>query len=405
MPLSGAVVQVNSVDFAPNGYPYGTISSCAGASLTADAGSYAPSQMASGPVMSALPISYARPSQTYPILATKPFNPSHYTGVSGYGDDGAEAGSYVTPSMISQPHEPQGSAALFGPQEGLRAWNPFSNTSKPSGALLMEGNPPPYGGGHVPLVSSTGPRGSLAPPESSPLFPGLSSLSSSLPAPGPAGERFLPRPQQHGGSGSGSLANGGNIHDPLSYASWDSLPLRPTQQDWTYETRSPVGEQEAKRTSSGATTTAYGISNGKGSLASSQDANLAFESLPASAAPQESAAPTSSYSMSGSAIPGMSKASYDGPDMKSAVSSAGDLSLGCGSSPDLYSYTTASNYRHGSHGSRSSANEGTLVSGQTYTRLHPGQPVHPSPLIPLRRDSRESCTRSTHRAPAGSFRA
>ena len=407
--LSGAVVQVNSVDCATNGYSY-ALPSGVGASLTGEAGSYAPSQMPSGSVMGALPIggplAYARPpSQSYPVLATKSFSLPHY---SGYGDDGAEAGSYVTPSVISPPHESQGSAALFGPQEGLRAWNPFGSAPKPSGALFVEGNPPPYGGGSVPLVSSTSSRGSLTAPESSPLFPGLGSLSSSLPATGPAGERLLPRPQQHGVVGSGgsaSLANGGNIHDALPYPSWDSLPLRPTQQDWTYETRSPAGEQEAKRTSSESTSTAYGVSNPKVSLASSQDASLAFESLPASAARHESAAPASSYCMSGSVIPGMSKASYDGPDIKGAVTSAGDLSLGCGSSPDLYSYTTGSNYRHGSHGSRSGSNEGTLVSGQTYTRLHPGQPAHPSPLVPLRRDSRESCTRSTHRAPAGSFRA
>ncbi len=358
-------------------------------------------------------LQYTRSPPSYPLLATKLASGTGFT--ASYGDDSHGMYSSLSPQGMLPGQDSLSSFGLLSSPDSVRGWNPLGPTKSSTGVYLENGTGQ-YGTSHYPLAHAAGSRlpvsTTTTTTDSSSLFPGLNALSSSLPLPAPTAERVLPLPRQPpiGGANANATA-GGHPNENLSYGAWENIPGKSTSQDWGFDVRMLNGDQDSRRASAGSGSTLLGAGNSRTALAAHQDGSVNYMSMSAHPGSQDLAPAGMSYSThTPPSVAGMSQNTYASSDMSSlSTTSSSDPSLGSPSSADLYSYTTGNNYRpggsHGSRGNNHSGNEGTLVSGQTYTRLHQTSATQSNPLVSLRRDSRDVRGQKPPPAPLSSFRA
>lgn len=323
----------------------------------------------------------------------------------GYGDEAHESYTAVSPQYMLPSQDNMGNSTSFGPQDSLRAWNSPGQNAKASNGVFIENELPQYGNSHLPLLNHMGSRMPVVSGDGSTFFPGLGSLSSSLPGASSTADRTLPKPHHHAVT-SPATHNGNEPLHPASYNSWDVLNMKPTQQGWGSESRSVVGAEDFRRVSSASNSMPMGASASKNIL-TSQESSFGFLPMLNGSGPHEPSAPGGAYSttFSGTNTPYNGFASPDTASLPS-MTSPGDNSLASqSSSSDLYSYSTGSTFSKGSQGARSGSNEGTLVSGQTYTRLNQTHSTPVNPLTSLRRNSQEGRSQAAHRTSISGFKA
>ncbi|KAI9682165.1 MAG: hypothetical protein M1817_000219 [Caeruleum heppii] len=327
----------------------------------------------------------------------------------GYSDDGSDSYQAVSSQYTLPSNDSLGSN--YGLPDA-RAY-PMGSRSSASG-MFVEQDSPTYGSGaQMPYVGSSSRTASVTTDGTS-LWPSMTSLSSSLPHMPHSNDRVLPRPQQSGGSVSGSVGMT-NDGTSLTYGSGQGSSYR----TWGSESGPTAGSERGSNHSS---STVMGAPASKGSL-SSQDAFLPYLSL--SSSPDHSSSSTNSLSYSNASLPapitpqGHSYPSSASSNSFPAANSNETLLTSHGSSGNLYAYTSdpSGGYgkRHpslggeGSSGGGGGSGDGTLVSGQPYTRLRQPQPQaqHMASLEALqRRGSREHRGQQVgHRSSAGSFRS
>ncbi|KAI9791714.1 MAG: hypothetical protein M1816_003524 [Peltula sp. TS41687] len=316
----------------------------------------------------------------------------------GYGDEAHESYTAVSPQFMLPSQDSMGNPTNYGPQDPLRAWNSPGQNGKASNGVFIENELPQYPNSHLPLLNQMGSRMPVVSGDGSTFFPGLGSLSSSLPGASSTADRILPKPHHHNVSGS-STHNGNEPVPPPSY-NWDGLK-------WGSESRPVVGSEDYRRVSSASNAMPLGASGSK-NLLTSQESSYGYVPMLNGSGPQEPSASSSAYSTttySASSTPYSGFASPDAGSLPS-MTSPGDTSMGGqGSSSDLYSYSTGSTFNKGPQGTRSGANEGTLVSGQPYTRLNQTHSTPVNPLTSLRRNSQESRSQQSHRTSISGFKA
>ncbi|KAI9885121.1 MAG: Peptidyl-prolyl cis-trans isomerase cyp6 [Watsoniomyces obsoletus] len=408
-------VAVHSVACPSSAYPYSgdSLGSSSGGPPPpgGDCATYVSSPAASNGMLGMMTVpgslQYTRspPTPGYPLLATKGGSSTGFA--TSYADDSHGVYSSISPQAMLPGPDPLGNVGLMSPQDSVRGWGPLG----PTKSVYMDSGPGAYPTNQYPLTHAG--AGSRLPvsttADSSSLFPGLHALSSSLPLPAPTtAERVLPRPRQ---PPMGSASGGGHLNENLSYGGWENVPAKPSSQDWGFDSRMlSGGDQDSRRTSSGSSSTLLGAGGSRTGLGANHDGSMNYMSMSTHSASQDLGPAGMSYSSNTN--PGMSQVTYAGSDVSSlSATSSSDPSLGSPSSADLYSYTTGNTYRpsgsHGSRGNTAGANEGTLVSGQTYRQLQhqtsaTTTTTQSNPLVSLRRDSRDV---RGQKAPLSSFRA
>ena len=340
-----------------------------------------------------------------------PVMPAKTAGASGfpvpYGDEMHETYSAVSSHFTLPAQESLGSCASLGTPDSLRGWNSMNQNAKASSGLYLDGEVPQYGNPQLSFVNPISSRMSMVAADGPSFFPGLASLSSSLPPTSATGDRVLPKPHHHPTPGSSSQAGSDSLPSS-SYAPWEGLSGKPVQQTWTSDSRPSGGVQDSRKASSGSTSMMFGISASKGSLGPSQESPLGYVPMLSGSVTQGPSAAGNTYSTAAFPAPGASYNIFAAPDMASVSSGTpvSDSPLPSQqSSSDLYSYSTGSAYGKSAHGTRAGSNEGTLVSGQPYTRLNQTQSTQATPLTSLRRDSQEFRSQTAHRPSVGGFRA
>ena len=141
---------------------------------------------------------------------------------------------------------------------------------------------------------------------------------------------------------------------------------------------------------------------------SAQQLYLPISTSPSAATSTLPSLPYTSTSLSDAATSQGTYASNCVSSTFSAASCNEALLPSHGSSSNLYSFGSENSYKRTSHGDAASptSGEGTLVSGQQYTRLRQPQPQYTSSFGALRRrSSTESRAHSTLRSSIGSYRA
>ena len=418
--------QVSSMTCPENTYPYSTGSLSPPAAvpqLAGESGSYSSGSGTSSRVAGAFssPASshYGRvPSaQNYPVLATKPVPPTAFSAAYGGGGGGGAAAaaaadnpeSYgpIPPQTMLSSQDALGHCAVYDSPDTLRGWNQLDHAAKPtSTGIYLDNGTGQYGHPALSLANPAGTRLPVTTADGSSLFPGLGSLSSSLPLPVSTAERALPKPRlQYSGPGMSNALNEASSTSSSSYNAWESFSSRSGQQDWPLGVRLSNGEHEPRKASSSSVSSAIASSDAKSPAPGSQDSLLTYGSTPIPSS-QELAGTNSVYSANAATPLGMAQSVYVDADLAAfSATSTNDPSLGVHPNSDLYSYTAGSNFRHGSRGtSKVNGDEGTLVNGQPYTRLHQVPSAHTSPLIPFRRDSREARSTTNHQPHLSGFR-
>lgn len=321
-----------------------------------------------------------------------------------YANEASDSYGSVSPHFILPSQEHQGCPPMV-PQESFRDWNSTSHNSRPAGGLFFDQESHPYNS-HLPCINPSTSRVPSMASDGSSFFPALGSLSSSLPLASSSGDRVLPKPHhaQVGCSGS----NVGSDLLPASYNLWDGVSYKSLQQPWGSESRNSSGSQESRRASSGSSSEALEASAAKTSLTPPQESSLGYPPTSGHPTGQDSATAALSYSQNHASTPGQ-QTSFSGSDILTypPVSVAPDTTLPShASSSNLYSYSSGSTYKNGNHGSSNGTQEGTLVSGQPYTRLvHTQQPSKINAYGSLRPGPMEARPPSSHRSSVGGFRA
>jgi len=313
----------------------------------------------------------------------------------GYGDDMSDAYSQQSPPYMLPSQDTLGMNNVYGSQDALRTWNPISQSSKisHSGLFLDQDSPPSYGVSQLSYLSSSVPRQSVVTTDASSFFPAMTSLVSSLPMAGSTGDRTLPNPtagRAHMSQANMNSFSHGNTVEAIplnSYGSSQALTYK-SAAPWGPETGTTGGSQSSTSTMSG-TKMLMDTSSSKSSTANPQETAFGYISLSG----------TPPADLSASAIvyntPRLPNSVTNPNHPSSAVSSLprtsskDSLLQSHGSSSNLYSYSTDTTSKGGSFGD-SATSDGTLVSGQQYTRLRQPQPQHTASPDALRRDSFES---------------
>ena len=320
-----------------------------------------------------------------------------------YSDDYIEAYNMQSPQYLLPSQDSQVSSVNYGTQDLSRNWTPMAMTSRipQNGSFLDQDGHSRYGTSTFPYLNS--PTSAVAADASSLLFPGMASLATSLPVPTSNADRILPTPTPKNVPVN-SVNNGLQmLSDTNSYASQGngykaSVP-------WGPESVTTGGSQSSTATTvSVDTSNAVGASRRKSSSPPPNSQETSFGYIPISHSPPAISAITAS-DYSSSSLPTATRGieGYGSSGHSTLNGLSGDnLMPSHSSSSNLYSYTVGSSTRRGSNADAATS-DGTLVSGQPYTRLRQPQPHHTTSFDTLRRNSVERSSRIAHRASISSI--
>ncbi|KAH0557091.1 hypothetical protein GP486_005119 [Trichoglossum hirsutum] len=328
----------------------------------------------------------------YSAMPSKAAYPGTYG--AGYNDDdpyNLHAPPYMLPNQDSLT---LGSA--YAPHDTLRGWGPMAQHNKPTsgGLFLDQDSSPSYGSGHLPYLNPVVSRIPSTTTDSSSLFPAMTSLATSLPTPSTAGDRVLPnpaigRPQT---SATALITTGTTAgSDSLNYYGSTQPVSYKSSHAWNCDGPVSVGSQgptlATPPTGSGPLTSP----TRKGSSTDFTDTSLGYISISTTPESPSSTAPALSYNSASLPAPVAQSSNYSS-SVTSAFppSSSNTALLPSHSTGQLYTYSTDSNVsKRDSIGGATTSDEGTLVSGQTYTRIRQPHLRHPVSVDGLRRASLE----------------
>ncbi|KAI9797195.1 MAG: hypothetical protein M1833_005604 [Piccolia ochrophora] len=326
--------------------------------------------------------------------------PSHFA--ASFGDEGGETYPPFHPSSVLPGHDAVNSIPPYGSQDISSRWTPVVDSHRASSGLFVE-HDPAYGNSHIPFLPSSGGRVSSLNTDGSAIFPGMTSLATSLPPTSPTCDRILPRPNQTQG-GASSLNGLAESSQLASSGPSQGLNSKPLQQAWLSETAASSASRESRRDSSRSSTMTD--RDPKHSLSSppkeaSSSYRLTSDS-PRVNMETESRA-YGSISLASPITPQSNYATSDPPPPPSRTSHT--LLSNDNPSSDLYSFSAGSSYKRGSFGESSDAGEGKLVSGQPYTQLRHPQPQATPSVEAIRHSSFEARPYTAHRTSISSYRA
>ena len=308
----------------------------------------------------------------------------------GYGNDPADAYSQQSPPYML-PSQELGMSSIYGSQEALRTWNPITQSSKlsHSGLFLDQDSPPSYGVSQLSYLSSSAPRHPVATTDTSSFFPAMTSLVSSLPMAVSNGDRTLPNPTVGRAHVPQANSNGFSHGD-----SAEAIPLTsyPSSQGLTYKSNVPWGPEMVTSGGSQSSTTSMLMDTSSSKSSTSNPQETSFGYIPLSGnSPTELAAPGILYNTPRLPNSVINPSNHSSSALSSLprTGSKDSLLQSHGSSSNLYSYSSENTSKRGSFGD-SGTSEGTLVSGQQYTRLRQPQPQHAVSSDVFRPDSFEA---------------
>lgn len=327
-----------------------------------------------------------------------PVRPAYRSNLGlNYSEDYIEAYNMQSPQYLLPSQDSQVSGINYGAQDLSRNWTPMATTSRVSqnGSFLDQDTHSRYGPSSFPYLNS--PTSAV---DTSLTFPAMHSLASSLPVPA---DRTLPTPTPKNVPGS-SVNNGIQmLSDTNSYAS--QANSYKASVPWGPESVTTGGTQSSTATTvSVDTSSVIGASRQKSSSPPPSSQETSFGYIPISHSPRAISAMTpSDYSSSNppTATRGIEGYGNSAPSALNGLSSD-TLMPSHTSSSNLYSYTVGSSTRRGSNADTTTP-DGTLVSGQPYTRLRQPQPHHTTSLDTLRRDSVDGGSRVAHRTSISSL--
>ncbi|KAI9777530.1 MAG: hypothetical protein M1839_008824 [Geoglossum umbratile] len=346
-----------------------------------------------------LPQGYA--SSHYSAMPSKAAYPSPYG--TGYTDD--DPYNLNTPPYMLPSQDNLSVGNAYGPHDTLRGWGPMGQNSKPinGGLFLDQDSSPSYGSAHLPYLHPVISRIPSATTDGSSLFPAMTSLVTSLPAPATSGDRVLPnpalgRPQTSNTTLITAAATSG---DSLNYYGSTQPVGYKSSLAWSCDSSVSVGGQGPAMATPSASSGTMTPSTRKGSATNFTDTSLGYISISAAPESPNSTTPALSYAPTSLPAPVTQSNNYSSSTTPAfPASSSNTALLPSHSSGHMYSYNTeSSGSKTDSVGDASASEEGTLVSGQTYTRIRQPQLQHPVSLDGLRRPSLELRPYPVQRSP------
>ena len=313
-----------------------------------------------------------------------------------YSEDYIEAYNMQSPQYLLPSQDSQVSGINYGAQDLSRNWTPMAMSRiSQNGSFLDQDIHSRFGPSSFPYLNS--PTSAV---DTSLTFPAMHSLATSLPVPA---DRILPTPTPKNVPGS-SMNNGIQmLSDANSYAS--QANSHKASVPWGPESVTTGGSQSSTATTvSIDTSSVIGVSRQKSSSPPPSSQETSFGYIPISHSPPAISAITSSdYTSSNPPTATRGIEGY-GSSAHSALNglSSDTMMPSHNSSSNLYSYTVGSSTRRGSNADTTTS-DGTLVSGQPYTRLRQPQPQHATSLDTLRRDSVDRGSRIAHRTSISSL--
>ena len=340
------------------------------------------------------------PTHTYPSVypgttARHQYFPGYHSGLADASFDpyNIQPSQYISPAQDSP-----SSTATYGAAEPVRHLLPAAGFHRPShGIALEQDGRSKYGMSSIPYMNSSGSTTSGASDGSS-IFPTMEALASSLPAPIVNSDRILPNPASStmlNASGSTLGSALGSLGDAIPFLSSQPTSAR-SAMPWSPERITTGGSQHSTSSTSLSTIGLIGTTSSKSSSSPTEcQSTSTFGYIPI--------AQSSSSNGTGPTV-STSTASFDDQVSSSYVSysstSSNDhLLRSHDSSSNLYTYGIGGD--SGKRGSiaESTTSDGTLLSGQPYTRLRPTQPLSAPSYDDLRQESSEPTSRSTQRTP------
>ncbi|MCJ1257152.1 hypothetical protein MMC24_004977 [Lignoscripta atroalba] len=336
-----------------------------------------------------------------------PGRQQYYASYSaGLGDATFDSYAIQSPHYLLPAQDSTSSTVAYGGAESSRQWLPAGSSGRPSqgGLVFDHDDRSRYGSScNFPYPNSSGSTSSTVSDTGS-LFPAMGSLALSLPAPFINSDRVLPNPT----SSTAQNASGNSVNASLG-ALGETLPFLPSQGastrytvPWGPERVTTGGSRNSSSTTLSATTLTGAISS-KPSSSPTDCQDSAFGYIPITQSPSLTTVSATDYN---SAVAGASTASFDGqigPPNSTYESTlpTEPILRSHDSSSNLYTYSVGSSAKRGSI-AESTTSDGTLLSGQPYTRLRQPQPQHASSFDGLRRASLETISRNTHRTSISS---
>ncbi|KAI9762084.1 MAG: hypothetical protein M1840_001493 [Geoglossum simile] len=406
--------QVSSVECAPNVWSYGSNLGSTASQMSGSLGTLSTSTNTSIGSM----ISMTVPSSNYQRMGiSQGYSGGHYSAIpskaaypnpygNGYADD--DLYNMNTPPYMLPSQDNLSVGNSHGPHDTLRGWGPVGQNSKPTngGLFLDQESSPPYGNPPFPFLQPIVSRVPSATTDGSSLFPAMASLATSLPAPPTSGDRVLPnpalgRPQTSSSTLATAAATGS---DPLNYYGSAQPVGYKTGHPWGYDNSASVGSQGPTMATSGGSRQMT-PSTRKGSATNFTDTSLGYISISATPESPSSTTPVLSYAPTNLPAPVAQSNNYSN-SVTSAfpASSSNTALLPSHSSGNMYTYSAESNNpKRDTVGDTSASDEGTLVTGQTYTRIRQAHLQHSASLDGPRRPSMESRTHPIQRSPANSL--
>ncbi|KAI9825653.1 MAG: hypothetical protein M1832_000997 [Thelocarpon impressellum] len=323
-----------------------------------------------------------------------------------YGDDGAETYATIPPQYVLPSNDALSSGTAYASHDSSRGWTPIGQTPRAGGgSIFVEQDSPPYSNAHLPYLTSTMGRAPTVTSDGASYFPTMTALSSSLPSASSGNDRLLPKPQQ---THTTSLPHGvgGDVLPVTSYGPSQSIGYKSLHHSWSSEDSSPTGCQHPDRAGGASAPTLMAAPPSKGTSAPAQDSAQAF--VPISMSPATSTSTVASLSYPASLPnPATAQGGYSSTTGSTFPAAASNEALlpSHSSSSNLYSFgSEGGSYKRNSHGD-SSGGDGTLVSGQQYTRLRQPQPQSVPSLEALRRRSSiDPRPEAPQRSTVGSYR-
>lgn len=323
---------------------------------------------------------------------------------ANYSEDYIEPYNMQSPQYLLPGQDAQVSGVTYGTQDLSRNWTPMAITGRTSqnGSFLDQDVHPRYGTSTFPYLNS--PASAVTADASSVSFPAMGSLVTSLPVPSSNADRILPTPTPKNVPVNSTNNGLQMVSDTNSYASQGNSYK--ASGPWAAESGTTGGTQNSTATTIAVDTSSVtGASGHKSPSPPPSSQETSFGYIPISHSPPAINAITSSEYSTNSVTPtatrGMDGYGTSAHSVLSGLS--GDtLMPSHSSSPNLYSYTVGSNTRRGSNADTATS-DGTLVSGQPYTRLRQPQPNHTTPFDTLRRNSGERSSLIAHRASISSI--
>jgi hypothetical protein len=407
--------QVSSMECAPNVWSYSSNLGSTASQMSGSLGTLSTSTNTSigSMIPMAVPsssyqrmgISQGYASGHYSAMPSKAAYPSPYA--TGYADD--DPYNLNTPPYMLPSQDNLSVGNSYGPHDTLRGWGPVGQNSKPSnnGLFLDQDSSPPYGNTHLPYLQPVVSRMPSATADGSSLFPAMTSLATSLPAPPASGDRVLPnpvigRPQASSSTLATAAATGSD--PPNYYGSAQPISYK-SSHPWGCDSSASVGSQGPTIATSSAGSRQMTPSTRKGSATNFTDASLGYISISATPESPSSTTPVLSYAPTNLPAPVAPSNNYNSSVTSTfPASSSNTALLPSHSSGNVYTYNAeSSNSKRDPVGDASASDEGTLVGGQTYTRIRQPHLQHPASLDGPRRPSMESRTHPIQRSSASSL--